>query len=133
MSDKKAACIVLSTTIKYSIKISVKKLFGWLLPFTRFLAALASPNSASWHPEGLVLLLLDLVGDLVAEEDQVGAALDHVGDQVLVLRLQLRRVLEDVLRVLVRHLLRVVSWVLHLNTKMFISGQTTSEDGDHFC
>ena len=88
-----------------------------MLPFTRFLAALASPNGASWHPEGLVLLLLDLVGDLVAEEDQVGAALDHVGDQVLVLRLQLRRVLEDVLRVLVRHLLRVVSGVLHLNAK----------------
>ena len=121
MSDKKAACIVLSTTttIKYSIKFSVKKLFGWLLPFTRFLVALASPNSASWHPEGLVLLLLDLVGDLVAEEDEVGAALDHVGDQVLVLRLQLRRVLEDVLRVLVRHLFRVVSWVLHLNTRIF--------------
>ena len=104
-----------------------------MLPFTRFLAALASPNSASWHPEGLVLLLLDLVGDLVAEEDEVGAALDHVGDQVLVLRLQLRRVLEDVLRVLVRHLFRVVSWVLHLNTKFTIWGQTTSEDGDHFC
>ena len=104
-----------------------------MLPFTRFLAALASPNSASWHPEGLVLLLLDLVGDLVTEEDEVGAALDHVGDQVLVLRLQLRRVLEDVLRVLVRHLFRVVSWVLHLNTKFFTSGQTTSEDGDHSC
>ena len=83
-------------------------------------AACNLPDSAGWHPEGFVLLLLNFVGNLVAEEDQVCPALDHVGDQVLVLRLQLLGVLKDVLRVLVGHLLSMVSGVFDLNTKNYI-------------
>ena len=78
------------------------------------------PDSASWHPEGFVLLLLNFVGNLVAEEDEVGPTLDHVRDQVLVLRLQLLGVLKDVLCILMGHLFSMVSGVFDLNTKDYI-------------
>merc|ERR550532_3502759 len=42
------------------------------------------------------------------------SALDHVGDEVLVLRLQLLGVLKDVLGILVGHLFSVVSGVFDL-------------------
>ena len=83
-------------------------------------AACKLPDSASWHPEGFVLLLLNFVGNLVAEEDEVCPALDHVGDQGLVLRLQLLGVLKDVLRVLVGHLFSMVSGVFDLKATIYI-------------
>ena len=66
------------------------------------------------------MFLLYFVGDLVAEEDEVGSALDHVGYQMLVLRFQLLGVLEDVLGVLMGHLFSVVARVCDLNIVDYI-------------
>jgi len=72
------------------------------------------PYSSCRNPECFVLFLFYLCCNLRTHEHEVGTRLYDVRDEMSVLLLQLGGELEDVLGVLLGHLLRVVSRILHL-------------------
>ena len=87
----------------------------------------SSPDGSRGDPEGLALLLVDAGGDLGAHEHEVGARVDDVGDEVAVLGLDLLRVLEDVLGVLLPH---AAVHVVHLHLLQLLEGLELDQQHD---
>ena len=80
---------------------------------------LSSPNGSRRNPKSLVLLLVNARRDLGAHEHEVGPRVDGVRDEVLVLGLDLLRVLEYVLGVLLPH---SAVHVVHLDLLQLLEG-----------
>ena len=77
------------------------------------------PDGSRRNPKSLVLLLVNARCDLSAHEHEVGSRVNGVGDEVLVLSLDLLRVLEYVLGVLLPH---AAVHVVHLDLLQLLEG-----------